>query len=802
MSRGSKSNRPMTPEESEAAESRRRREMLLGLFRGRWHWAILLALVLGLAGAYAGYNSQGDKYEARSGIEIKQNASSVLVDDPLRERYLAYVDGEIRKMTSEEVLTLAMTRPEWVEHLPDRPEELEEMSTRDFAAALSISAPGKDSNFVSIGFTSEYPATASAGLNALMLAYKDFNQGVVNTSREEDEQVFLARRKDLENIKRRLLDDSALVMPEAEAVTLDNRLGQKLAELSVRERQLSEIQRELQPLIDDKGNPTPRLVEELRQTDPVMLDLLNRKTALEQNIRYMIEVRRMGEQHRDVAEARRALTGVDLDIAELEAEWQNSVDSIALPVRIQDKLMEKQSLIAALGQLESAIEDLSSKKARLDRIKGQIATTEEEIIRIDKNISNLDAGDLEGRIVDRGRVSIGALAGTPTTPSNTAKRKQLAVLGGTGGIFTGFALILLVGLMDRRLRHASDAALGMPDVNVLGILPTLPQNLKEPEDAETAAHCVHHIRTLLQIGGTNRVFSITSPAAGSGKSSLTSALGMSFASSGTKTLVIDCDLVGAGLSRRLGVVVHQPLEMVIRRHKLLDDETLDRALMLATTRSQSLADVLIDQGAMTNQELERAARLQRDTSLGILDATTPGRLRSCVAMTEMDGLYVLPVGKAKPADASKLSPTAVRALIQQAREEYDMVLIDTGPALGSLEASIAAAEADATVLVVSRGDEKSVTRKCVELLESVHANIAGVVFNHALDSDVAHTSYASTISQDRRPDRAMRRAKVADMKRSARFGPLGSAVAAYNHNDEAETAPGLSAPGEPFEIPD
>lgn len=802
MNISNRSNRPMTPEEAEAAESKRRREMLIGLFRGRWHWAILLALILGLAGAYAGYNSQGDEYEAGSGIEIRQNAGGVFVDDPLREKYLAYVNSEIRKMTSEEVISLAMSLPEWTDHLADRPDALGEMSTRDFAGSLRISAPGKDSTFVSIRFTSEYPPTASAGLNALMKAYKQSSESEQSSAIKVDYEVLLARRKELENKERLLLDDRALVMSDAEAETLRARLDQKLAELSIRERQFSEIVRYLAPLLDQEQNPTPRLIEELRRSDPEMLSLLNQKREIENRLSYLQEVRRLGDLHRDVQEATRALNQIDQRIVKKEDDWQGGLDQISLPVQIQDKLLEKQNLSLAISELESTIDDLSSKKSRLDRIDGQIATTRASILGVDQSIDAKQADDIDRTFADRGRIDLGAPAGTPTSPSNQAKRTQLAVLGGGAGVFTGFGLILLVGLMDRRLRHASDASLGMPDLNVLGILPTLPQNLNEPEEAETAAHCVHHIRTLLQIGGTNRVFSITSPAAGSGKSSLTSALGMSFASSGTKTLVIDCDLVGAGLSRRLGVVVHQPLEMVIRRHKLLDDETLDRAMMLATTRNQSLAEVLLDQGAMTNQELERADRLQRDTSLGILEATTPGRLRSCVARTEMDGLDVLPVGKAKPADASKLSPTAVRSLIQQAREEYDMVLIDTGPALGSLEASIAAAEADATVLVVSRGDEKSVTRKCVDLLESVHANITGVVFNHALDSDLAHTSYASAVSQDRRPDRSSRRAKVADLKRSARFGPLGSAVAAYNNTDEPDAAPGLSDPGESFELTD
>lgn len=787
MSDGRRVKRALTAEEQDAAESRRRREKLLGLFRGRWHWAILLALGLGVAGSYIGYNSQGDEYEARSGLYIYSNEDiSAVKDDPLRERYFSYVDGQIRKMESDEVISIAMGLPQWQEHLVTRPMDSEEIGVSAFAGSLSISPPAEDSNYLSIRFKSEHPETASAGLNALMLAYKKYNSDNVGIDLNRDLEAQRLRLRELENGEKRLQDEQALIMPESEAATLDTRLGQKLAEQNVRERELNALELNLAPFLTAQGEPTERLREEIRRTDPQMQALIQQKTQLENSLRFMLQVERKGEMHRDVQATRRALNVVDLDIAELEQAWADGDKAIALPQEILDQLIAKENLILAIAELDAAIQDMSINKSRLDRLHTQISDTREWIRETNEKISNLNALGDERIALNRTRIELGPLAPVPVTPANADKRVQMGMLGGVGGIVSGFGLVMLLGLMDRRLRHASDASLGMPDLNVLGILPTLPQNLKEPEEAETAAHCVHHIRTLLQIGGTNRVFSITSPMAGSGKSSLTSALGMSFASSGAKVLVIDCDLVGAGLSRRLGVVVHQPLEAVLSRQKMLDQETLDRALMLSTSQGRPLADVLLDQGMMTEEEIERAGRLQRDTSLGILESCTPGRLRSCVASTDMNGLHVLPVGKAKPADASKLSPTAIRAMIQQARELYDIVLIDTGPAMGSLEASIAAAEADATVLIVSRGDEKSVIRKCVELLESVHANLVGVVFNHALDSDMSHTSYASAISQDRRPDRATRKALVADLKRNARFGPLGSAVAAYQEEDSSD----------------
>lgn len=173
----------------------------------------------------------------------------------------------------------------------------------------------------------------------------------------------------------------------------------------------------------------------------------------------------------------------------------------------------------------------------------------------------------------------------------------------------------------------------------------------------------------------------------------------------------------------------------------------------------------------------------QEPAISMFDHTKQNRLMACVAQTDIENFSILPVGKARPSDASRLSPAAMRELVRQGRESFDIVLIDTGPVLGSLEASIAAAETDATVVIVSRGDQKSLVNRSLDQLRSVRAQIAGLVFNHALDSDLDHVSYASQVSQDRRATRGARK-KALGKHNSARLGPLGTAVATFTNDDE------------------
>jgi Mrp family chromosome partitioning ATPase len=77
----------------------------------------------------------------------------------------------------------------------------------------------------------------------------------------------------------------------------------------------------------------------------------------------------------------------------------------------------------------------------------------------------------------------------------------------------------------------------------------------------------------------------------------------------------------------------------------------------------------------------------------------------------------------------------LRRLIGEARKHYDTILIDSGPILGSIEASPVAANADGVILAVSRGQQRPLVEKALAQLTAIRATIAGVVFNRAQAKD-------------------------------------------------------------------
>jgi len=68
-----------------------------------------------------------------------------------------------------------------------------------------------------------------------------------------------------------------------------------------------------------------------------------------------------------------------------------------------------------------------------------------------------------------------------------------------------------------------------------------------------------------------------------------------------------------------------------------------------------------------------------------------------------------------------------------------VVLIDTGPILGSIEASLVTAAADAVILTVARGQQRPMVERSLGHLAAIGARFAGVVFNRAQARDFARS---------------------------------------------------------------
>src|SRR5690606_25008295 len=136
-------------------------------------------------------------------------------------------------------------------------------------------------------------------------------------------------------------------------------------------------------------------------------------------------------------------------------------------------------------------------------------------------------------------------------------RPRHAAIGAAAGLLLGLLGAPLALLPDNRMRRTESADLFDPAAPLYGSVPQLSPDDPLGEGADLTALAIHEIRGLMQIRARQdgaKAFAITSPSRGSGKTSLTVGLASSLALSGTRTLLVDCDLAGrvaaVGGSRR------------------------------------------------------------------------------------------------------------------------------------------------------------------------------------------------------------------------------------------------------------
>ncbi|MGP7818735.1 CpsD/CapB family tyrosine-protein kinase [Niallia sp. 01092] len=106
-------------------------------------------------------------------------------------------------------------------------------------------------------------------------------------------------------------------------------------------------------------------------------------------------------------------------------------------------------------------------------------------------------------------------------------------------------------------------------------------------------------------------------------------------------------------------------------------------------------------------------------------------LKEAIHINDENNLYILPSGPIPPNPSELLGSRAMQYFMEQALEEFDMILFDTPPVLAVTDAQILANECDGSVLVVSSGKtEKDGLLKTKELLSASKGKILGVVLNN------------------------------------------------------------------------
>jgi succinoglycan biosynthesis transport protein ExoP len=682
------------------------------LLRGRYPIVIALGLIFGAVGGAIGYFSQKPGYSATGIVSVSPMARSLENVERTMPMFTSFMRVQVEVLRSPKLIERALKTEAWKSTQRDASPAAASM----FAYGLFVETP-KGTNLIQITYMDPEASVATAGVKAITDAYVDIQKELEQSTVLKDIETVESRKDKLDSNIRAIQNEINELGSPYGTTDLTAVHSQRMAEQSKIQGRISDLEVTLNTWVP--GGPTTKPVspltpEEIARTDKAMALYIAERDAA--TFQYEMNKDRMKENHPFMIEQKARVTRAnELIKKKLEDAASNPVFQLMEPgmngemnVNLVTPETIKKNIVALQKQLEDrkrATAEVSQAWMKIQAKQGDLAIAQDSLRKATAQLDVL-ATQSEGL----GRITIVNDGGSAFPAAD--KRKLAAAGGALGGIAVPAGLMLLIGLMDSRLRYSDETDTDMSGITLLGILPNLPDRLSDPEQAATAAHCVHQIRTMLQINGAasdQAVFAVTSAAPGDGKTSLTLALGLSFAACGSRTLLIDCDLIGAGLTRRLGV----------------------------------------------------------NSETGILEAASTRTILEHIRTTEIADVAILPVGAAGTMHASTLSPNSLRRIIQEAKKHFDVILIDTGPILGSIEASLVATVADGIVLTVARGQHRGMVEKSLRHLMGIGAKISGVVFNRAQARD-----FERSLS-----NMSMRSVGlIGNPTAENRYGPLGRAV--------------------------
>lgn len=267
------------------------------------------------------------------------------------------------------------------------------------------------------------------------------------------------------------------------------------------------------------------------------------------------------------------------------------------------------------------------------------------------------------------------------------------VLGAVVGLVFGIGIAFFLEFLDTSVKRLEDVELYLQ----LPVLAVIPQNvgiLHKQFGISPDAEAYRILRTNIEYNRKNpedNALTIISGAAGEGKSTTLINLAYICAQGGYTTLMIDADL------RRPTLHSHFEVSNTVGLTNYLTTDLLPEDVIL---------------------------------------------------QTPINNLYFMPSGLLPQDAAGILNSRRMSELIQDVKQRFDLVLLDSPPILGVSDASVLVNEVDLTILVVQhRKLPKYMLLRVKKSVENVGGRLIGVVLNNVnLTSDSQYQYYTSYYS--------------------------------------------------------
>ena len=253
------------------------------------------------------------------------------------------------------------------------------------------------------------------------------------------------------------------------------------------------------------------------------------------------------------------------------------------------------------------------------------------------------------------------------------------------GLLLGVAAAFLKEFMYDGIKNVADLE-QITDLPILAAIPAAKKNasahkiarLVVSDPKSSIAEAFRSLRTTLRFSTvetqqSSHVIYVTSACANEGKTTTASNLALAYANAGVKTLLVDADLRNPSFGEAL-----------------------------AANAKIGLADYL--QGKVESDQLLHKA--------------------------QADNLYIMTAGEPPKDPVELLSSKRLQQFLDQARRNFEVIILDGPPVLGLADSLLLSSLADSTLLTVNSRDTKvAAVQNAIKRLRQAHSNLIGIVLN-------------------------------------------------------------------------
>lgn len=545
--------------------------------------------------------------------------------------------------------------------------------------------PIRNSRLVDISFQTKDPALAAKIANTLARAYIDQNLEI-RLKAIQDAVKWLQTRIDKER-KRVEIAEQALLRYKVKysivtdfSDNLENITAQKLAELNTAvvkaESRRVEAETRYRQAMTLAG--TPDMLDAIPEV--MNNELIRRIKTLEVEL-----YKRASELSKKYGQKHPQMRAIESELTAMKNRKTREVEKVvnSLGTEYEVALAREKSLIAALTKQKTESLSLNQKAIQYGVLRreaeGARQVYELLINRFKETSMTEDMSTGNIRIVDP--------AERPRFPIKPNKRLNI-ILAMIVGLITGIGLAFFFEYLDNTIKLPEDIKRYL-NVPYLGPVPAMalnkagnPEKEQSPElitlyaPKSTASEAYRGIRTGILFSSAEKqpqVILISSVGPREGKTITGSNLAVTMAQSGSKVIILDCDMRRPTIHRIFGL-----------------------------SKEKGLSNILVGNCNMKEAVIE----------------------------TRVPNLHAIPCGPVPPNPSELLGSTRMVNLLETLRKTYSRIIIDSPPVTAVTDAVVLAKWVDGLVLVVRAGGlSREVIKNGLGQLQAVEASVLGVILN-------------------------------------------------------------------------